>query len=54
MTALVTPGNWNGSGGNDVIARDGAGILWFYPGYNTGGLTSRSQLGKGWTGYTIG
>ena len=53
MTALVTPGNWDRAGGNDVIARDGAGTLWLYPGNNAGKLFPRRQIGTGFSGYTI-
>jgi hypothetical protein len=53
MTALVTPGNWDRSGGNDTLARDSAGGLWLYPGNNAGALTQRTRIGAGWNGYTI-
>jgi len=52
MTALVTPGNWDGTAGNDVLARDAAGAMWLYPGNNNGGLGLRSQIGTGWNSVT--
>ncbi|MBC7557812.1 MAG: M4 family metallopeptidase [Dermatophilaceae bacterium] len=52
MTALVTPGNWDRAGGNDLIARDAAGALWLYPGNNAGGLATRRAIGSGWNGMT--
>jgi hypothetical protein len=48
MTALVTPGNWDRAGGNDLLARDAAGALWLYPGDNAGGFGSRRAVGSGW------
>ncbi|GGJ17758.1 FG-GAP-like repeat-containing protein [Paenarthrobacter histidinolovorans] len=32
----------------DVLARDGAGALWLYPGDGAGGWLSRRQVGQGW------
>ena len=53
MTALVTPGNWDRAGGNDLIARDGAGVMWLYPGLSAVTFGARTKIGAGWTGYTI-
>ena len=53
MTALVAPGNWDGAGGNDLIARDASGRLWLYPGGNAGIFGRRVQTGTGYGGYTI-
>jgi hypothetical protein len=52
MTALVTNGNCNRAGGNDLVARDSAGVLWLYPGNNAGGLGARRTVGSGWSGMT--
>jgi len=48
MTALATPGNLDRRAGNDLLARDAAGRLWFYPGTNTGRFGPRRQVGHGW------
>lgn len=34
----------------DVVAADGAGVLWVYPATGNGALASRRQIGQGWTG----
>ncbi|UKA48915.1 S8 family serine peptidase [Arthrobacter sp. FW305-123] len=48
MTAVEAPGDFNGDGYADVIARDGNGVLWLYPGNGWGGLLGRTQIGAGW------
>ncbi|MEI4872691.1 VCBS repeat-containing protein, partial [Klebsiella pneumoniae] len=35
-------------GHNDVLARDGAGQLWFFAGNGTGALAAGQVLGGGW------
>ena len=40
--------DFNGDGRADVLARDGAGALWLYPGNGSGGWLARSQVGSGW------
>jgi hypothetical protein len=49
-------GDVTGDGLADILAIDPAGNLWLYP--NTGGtgthtFGARSQVGQGWTGYTL-
>ncbi|WP_406862772.1 FG-GAP-like repeat-containing protein [Streptomyces sp. HUAS MG47] len=48
MTALVGAGDMNSDGKNDLVARDGSGRLWLYPGKGTGGMGARKQIGSGW------
>ena len=48
MTALVTPGDWDRAGGNDLFARDAKGRLWLYPGDNAGGFGWPHQIDTGW------
>jgi hypothetical protein len=50
MTALVSPGDFDGDGRNDVLARDSAGALWLYPGNGSSGWDQRRQVGSGWNG----
>ena len=48
MTSIVTPGEFNGDGKADLIARDTGGELWLYPGTGTGDWFRRVSLGSGW------
>jgi hypothetical protein len=52
MTALLGPGDVNGDSAVDLLARDGAGNLWLYPGTGTGGWQARIQVGWGWNSMT--
>ncbi|WP_052510752.1 VCBS repeat-containing protein [Crystallibacter crystallopoietes] len=52
MTAILMPGDFNRDGDSDVIARDGNGVLWLYPGAGNGGLERRQQIGTGWNSIT--
>lgn len=53
MTALTSPGDWDGDGAPDVLARDTSGVLWMYRGNGTGGwLAGRTQVGWGWNSMT--
>ncbi|MDN4597181.1 FG-GAP repeat domain-containing protein [Leifsonia virtsii] len=48
MTAIVAPGDFNGDGHPDVLARDSSGVLWLYPGNGAGGWGARRAVGTGW------
>ena len=48
MTAIVGPGDFNGDGNVDLLARDSAGTLWLYPGNGKLGWLPRVQVGSGW------
>ncbi|MEY9853487.1 YVTN family beta-propeller protein [Leifsonia sp. EB41] len=50
MTSIVVPGDFDGDGNADVLARDAAGRLWLYPGNGTGGWKARELVGSGWNG----
>ena len=52
MTTLVSPGNWNSDLGNDLLARDGAGRLWLYPGDASSGFGAPRLISSGWQGMT--
>lgn len=45
---LHGPGDWDGSGGNDVLAVGENGRLYMYTGSNAGTLTDVTTVGKGW------
>lgn len=52
FNALETPGDFNGDGPSDVIAREAAtGVLWLYRGNGTGGWLPRIRVGHGWNGF---
>ncbi|NWL13880.1 hypothetical protein DM793_21700 [Paenarthrobacter nitroguajacolicus] len=40
--------DFNGDHKPDILARDGAGDLWLYPGNGSGGWLPRIQVGNGW------
>ena len=49
FSAIVGPGDVNGDGAADVLARESAtGYLWLYPGSGTGGWRPRVRIGTGW------
>jgi serine protease len=45
FSTIISPGNCNGDGKSDLLARGGDGTLWMYPGYGTGGFTARKAVG---------
>ncbi|MGA5067117.1 FG-GAP-like repeat-containing protein [Streptomyces exfoliatus] len=45
--------DYNGDGRPDVLALDGAGVLWRYDGTGTGALKPRVKVGWGWKGYRL-
>ncbi|MFI0976543.1 FG-GAP repeat domain-containing protein [Streptomyces sp. NPDC021093] len=49
---VFSPGDLGGAQGYDLVARDGAGVLWIYLGYENGTVTSRTKVGAGWGQYT--
>jgi hypothetical protein len=49
MTALMSPGDFNGDRTADVLARDRDGFLWLYPGNGTGSWLTRVRVGSGWS-----
>ncbi|MEE6296079.1 FG-GAP repeat domain-containing protein [Georgenia wangjunii] len=51
MSAVVGPGDLDGDGRVDVLAREAAtGSLWLYPGNGSGGWLPRARVGTGWNG----
>ncbi|WP_198035139.1 FG-GAP repeat domain-containing protein [Streptacidiphilus rugosus] len=49
---LVSVGDLNGDGRDDLVARDGAGVLWFYAANGKGSFVPRVRIGSGWNVYT--
>ena len=54
FTALVGPGDWNGDGDNDIIARRSNGDLYLYPGDGRGGfINNYPRFNSGWASLRI-
>ena len=53
MTGLVGPGDWNGDGEVDLLARHATGALLLYPGDGRGGFQRSRQIGTGWGALTL-
>jgi len=52
VNAIAGPGDFNGDGRVDVLAREAStGYLWLYPGNGSGGWLSRVRVGTGWGGF---
>jgi hypothetical protein len=49
---VLGPGDFDGDGNMDVLARTTAGVLYLYPGNGKGGWQSRIQIGSGWQIFT--
>ncbi|WP_432122385.1 FG-GAP repeat domain-containing protein [Streptomyces sp. S1] len=53
MDEIVSPGDMNKDGKDDIVAREVAtGNLYVYPGNGTGGLGARVQIGSNWNSMT--
>jgi hypothetical protein len=50
---VYAPGDWNGDGKADILARTTAGDLLLYPGTGKGALQASRKVGNGWNGYTV-
>ncbi|MFE6224613.1 FG-GAP repeat domain-containing protein [Streptomyces sp. NPDC057854] len=49
---VFSAANTGGGAADDVLARDGSGVLWHYLGHGNGSLTQRYRIGSGWNQYT--
>jgi hypothetical protein len=50
FTSVFSPGDFNGDGHSDVLARKRNGELWLYRGNGSGGWSGWSAVGWGWNG----
>jgi large repetitive protein len=48
---VLTPGDWNGDGNQDLIVVETGGALRLFPGNGTGGLGTSSVIGSGWAAF---
>ncbi|MFK0109956.1 FG-GAP repeat domain-containing protein [Streptomyces sp. NPDC091217] len=48
---VAAPGDMNGDGKADLLARTFSGTLYYYPGLGTGAFGSRVKIGTGWQQY---
>ncbi|MBF9068341.1 FG-GAP repeat domain-containing protein [Streptacidiphilus fuscans] len=51
-TSITSPGDLNGDGHDDLVARDASGTLWFFAGSGGGKFRPRVRLGTGWNMFT--
>lgn len=51
MSAIISVGDFNGDKTSDVVARDGAGLVWLYPRDGQGGWLPRKIITSGWNKY---
>jgi VCBS repeat protein len=53
LTAVIAPGDWNGDGRADVLARTPAGAMLMYRGNGAGGFVDNGvQIGSSWNGFS--
>ncbi|SDS13861.1 FG-GAP-like repeat-containing protein [Jiangella sp. DSM 45060] len=52
MISVALPGDWDGDGHDDVIARSATGGLWLYSGRSGQGFSAQRRIGTGWAGFT--
>ena len=50
FSAIVGPGDWNGDGAADLLARRTDGTLRLYPGNGSGSFGVSTRIGTGWNG----
>lgn len=48
---VLSPGDFNGDGNNDILAKDSAGNLFLYAGAGDGGFLAGRQVGSGWNAF---
>jgi stage II sporulation protein D len=52
FTSVFSPGDFNGDGKSDVIARTSGGLLYLYPGNGSGGWLQPRLIGRGWNAFS--
>ncbi|GLC92898.1 hypothetical protein Tamer19_23060 [Cupriavidus sp. TA19] len=52
---FVGVADWDRDRHQDILARDGSGVLWIYPGMSVRGYSTaqRVEIGNGWNGYSF-
>jgi stage II sporulation protein D len=50
--SVFSPGDFNGDGKSDVLARTSAGLLYLYPGNGSGGWLQPRLIGRGWDSFS--
>ncbi|MFF0274602.1 FG-GAP-like repeat-containing protein [Streptomyces sp. NPDC004330] len=53
ITTILAPGDFDGDGRTDLVARDKAGELWLYPGDGDDGYGTRRSIGTGWQMFDV-
>jgi len=53
FTSVFSPGDLDGDGKADVIARTPGGLLYLYPGNGSGGWLPRRLIGSGWNVFSM-
>jgi len=48
FTSVFSPGDFDGDGKSDVLARTSGGLLYLYPGNGSGGWLRPRLIGRGW------
>jgi hypothetical protein len=51
MTAIMSPGDFNGDRTPDLLARDSSGQLWLYARTTTGTWKTRVLVSTGWNAF---
>jgi len=52
FSTVLSPGDFNGDGTNDILAKDSSGRLFLYAGTGDGGFLAGRQVGSGWNSFT--